>query len=352
LSIEGLKEERRIEQISKLFVESPSKSTAFFANPIVVYNLSKIYYDNKEYNNAISTGNQFLTRSEDKTKQSEIVKIIARSEFEKIENEMAELSPAESLKEAKVYIQNLNYNPAIVLLEPLANRNNSEAQYLLGTLYYNGTGVAKDVAKAADLFAKAAQDNNVDAQLKLGIIYLEGVGVTKSLTNSRFWLEQASENKHPSAAAALDNLSSEEKAASRAADKKKKEDEKKIEDAKKEADKKLEEEANIKEKEEVILEVVEDVKDEDIKGTDAEIIAMTLIKASSYYKGGLLTDAFNNYLIAAKKGNPVAQERIGWMYFKGKGVKKDKDLGIDWWKKAAQKGNGDAISYLTRLGEW
>ena len=84
------------------------------------------------------------------------MKIIARSEFEKIEYEMEELSPAESIREAKVYIQNLNYDQAITLLEPIANRNNSEALYLLGTLYFNGTGVTTDVAKAADLFAKAA----------------------------------------------------------------------------------------------------------------------------------------------------------------------------------------------------
>jgi TPR repeat protein len=348
LSIEGLKEEKRIEQISKLFAKSPSKSTAFFANPLVVYNLSKVYYDINEYDNAISAGNQFLNRSEDEAKQSEVVKIIARSEFEKIENEMEELSPAESIREIKVHIKSLDYDKALTLLEPLANRNNSEAQYLLGTLYYNGNGVPTDVAKAADLFAKAAQDNNVDAQLKLGIIYLEGVGVAKSLTNSRFWLEQASENKHPSAAAALDNLSTEEKAVNQAAEKKKKEDDKKEEDKRIEDQKK---EANNK-TEEVEGWVTEEVKEDQIKGTDAEIIAMTMTKANSYYKSGLLSDAFENYLIASKKGNPVAQERIGWMYFKGKGVKKDKKLGIEWWKKAAQKGNGTAISYLTRLGKW
>jgi TPR repeat protein/Zn-dependent peptidase ImmA (M78 family) len=332
LSIEGLKEEKRIEQISKLFAESPSKSTAFFANPLVVFNLSKVYYNNKEYDNAISTGNQFLTRSEDEAKQSEVVKIIARSEFEKIENEMAELSPEESVKEAKIHILNLDYDSAADLLEPLVNSNNSEALYLLGNLYYNGTGVETDLNKAADLYAKAAQDNNVDAQLKLGLLYLNGVGVTKSLTNSRFWLEQAAANKHPSAPAALDNLKTEEKAANKAAaeEKKKAEEAKTVEEEKK-------------------PEEVPEVKTE---GTDAEIIAISMTKANSYYDGGLYSDAFNNYLIAAKKGNPVAQERIGWMYFKGKGVKKDKDQGIEWWKKAAQKGNGAAISFLTRLGEW
>ena len=411
LSIEGLEEESRIEQISKLFVESPSKSTAFFANPLVVYNLSKYYYEISEYDNAISSGNQFLSRSGDEAKQSELVKIIARSEFEKIENEMEELSPAESLKEAKLYIQNLNYDAAVTLLEPLADRDNSEAQYLLGTLYYNGTGVKTDVVKAADLFAKSAQDNNADAQLKLGILYLEGVGVSKSFTNSRFWLEQASENNHPSAAAALDNLLSEEKEANKKAEKKiEEEKEEQINKKKKDADKviegeeenkgvvtnisnyvtrktsnrkqrkadkklkkeKEEEAKRIKKKNEIDKKIEEDMRKEgplkasrsepnykkeevtreDIKETNTEIIAKSIVKASSSFKNGSLTDSFENYLIAAKKGNAKAQERVGWMYFNGSGVKKDEKLGVEWSKKSAKQGNGAAISFLTRLDAW
>lgn len=325
LSIEGLDQQNRIAQISTLYAESSSKSTAFFSNPLVVYNLSKVYYKNREYDNAISLGNQFLSRSEDDTRKSEVVKIIARSEFEKIENEMAELTPAESISEAKVHIQNLDFEKAFEILTPIAERNSSEAQYLLGTLYFDGNGVPADTARAADLFAKAAQDNNADAQLKLGLIYLDGIGVSKSLTNSRFWLEQASENNHPSATAALLKLKVLEDAANR-----KREEEKKAEDVKKEE----------------VAEV------EDVIESDSEVLAKTLVKAESYYNSGLLSDAFENYLIAAKKGNAKAQERVGWMLFKGKGVKKDKKLGIEWWKKSARQGNGTAISFLTRLGEW
>ena len=320
MSIENLNKEKRIAQISKLYAESNSKSTAFFANPLVVYNLSKVYYKNKEYDNAISLGNQFLSRSEDEVKQSEIVKIVARSEFEKIENDLGELTPAESISEAKINIQNIDFQKAYEILTPLADINNSEAQYLLGTLYFEGNGVPTDSAKAADLFAKAAQDNNSDAQLKLGLIYLEGIGVSKSLTNSRFWLEQASENNHPSASSALSKLKVSE-----------------------DAEHRRKEEAKRVEEEEIVEEVIE---------TDAEVLAKTLVKAESYYNSGLLSDAFENFLIAARKGNAKAQERVGWMLFKGKGVKKDKDLGIEWWKKAARQGNGTAISFLTRLGEW
>ena len=316
LSIEGLDKEERIKQIGELYAESPSSRTAFFANPLVVYNLSKVYFKNKKYDKAISLGNQFLSRSEDPTKKTDIIEIVAKSEFEKIENEIAELTPDEALTQAAVHIQNLDYKKAQELLNPLASKNVSKAQYLLGVLHLEGKGYPVDAVKAADLFAKAAQNNNADAQLKLGYLYMEGNGVTKSLENSRFWIGKATESNHPDAAAASKAL-------------------KKLEDA-------IE-----RKKEEEKVAVIEELKE-----TESETLAMTLAKADTYFNNGLFSDAFENYLIAAKKGNASAQERVGWMYFKGKGVDKDKDLGIEWWKKAAMQGNGTAISFLTRLGKW
>ena len=316
LSIEGLDKEERIKQISELYVNSKAKQTAFFANPLVVYNLSKEYFKNKKYDKAISLGNQFLSRSEDPTRKTDIIEIVAKSEFEKIENEIAELTPDEALTQAAVHIQNLDYLKAQELLKPLAAKNVSKAQYLLGVLHLEGKGYPVDAVRAADLFAKAAQSNNADAQLQLGYLYMEGNGVTKSLENSRFWFTKASESNHPKAASALSSL------------------------------KKLEDAIETKKEEAKVAEINE------IKETEAETLAMTLAKADTYFNNGLMSDAFENYLIAAKKGNASAQERVGWMYFKGKGVDKDKDLGIEWWKKAAMQGNGTAISFLTRLGKW
>lgn len=316
LSIEGLDKEERIKQIGTLYAESNSKQSAFFANPLVVYNLSKVYFKNKKYDKAISMGNQFLSRSEDPTRKTDIIEIVAKSEFEKIENEIADLTPDEAITQAKVHIQNLDYKKALELLSPVAAKNVSQAQYLLGTLHLEGKGVPTNAVQAADLFAKAAQNNNSDAQLKLGFLYMEGNGVSKSLENSKFWLTKAAESNHPDAAAALNTL-------------------------------KTLEDAVIRKKEEEKAAEIEEIKE-----TEAEILAKTLAKADTYFNNGLYSDAFENYLIAAKKGNASAQERVGWMYFKGKGVDKDKDLGIEWWRKAALQGNGTAISFLTRLGKW
>lgn len=63
-------------------------------------------------------------------------------------------------------------------------------------------------------------------------------------------------------------------------------------------------------------------------------------------------DAYENFISAAKLGNAYAQEKVAWMLYKGKGVNKDKDAAMEWWRKAAKQGNIEAINILTRLGQW
>ena len=60
-----------------------------------------------------------------------------------------------------------------------AERGEAKAQLSLGTIYYNGEGVTKDVAKAVDWYQKAAEQGNADAQSNLGSMYDEGEGVPK-----------------------------------------------------------------------------------------------------------------------------------------------------------------------------
>jgi TPR repeat protein len=61
-----------------------------------------------------------------------------------------------------------------------ATKGDADAQYNLGKCYKYGRGVEKDVIKAADLFAKAADQGHVAAQLNLGYrCYRSGRGVEK-----------------------------------------------------------------------------------------------------------------------------------------------------------------------------
>jgi uncharacterized protein len=44
----------------------------------------------------------------------------------------------------------------------------------------------------------------------------------------------------------------------------------------------------------------------------------------------------------AEQGNASAQNSLGWMYAKGKGVKKDNSEAVKWFRKAAEQGNANA----------
>ncbi len=58
-------------------------------------------------------------------------------------------------------------------IQRIAESGNTDAQNDLGVLYYNGEGVAKDLAKAAEWYRKAAEKKHVRAKYNLGILYLD-----------------------------------------------------------------------------------------------------------------------------------------------------------------------------------
>tara|TARA_R100001369_G_scaffold46972_2_gene73406 strand:- start:3610 stop:5394 length:1785 start_codon:yes stop_codon:yes gene_type:complete len=313
LSIEGLDKEPRIKEISELYTQSSINNTAFFANPSVVYHLSKSFYKGKNYDKAITFGNQFLTRSQDPAKNGDIIEVIATSEFEKIEEGINGMSVEESVEKGALYIQNEEYSKAFELLSKAAESKNAQAQHLLGDLYLSGRGVDKDARKALNWYITAAQQGYVEAQYMAATCYYEGYGVFKNMKNARFWFNKAVEGNHPKAAEGLAKLEADENA-----------------------------------KKSTPTPVVKT----ETRETDVETIAKQVIKGDSYFNQRMYSDAFEMYLTPANKGNAYAQERIGWLYYKGKGIRKNKNLAVEWWKKSARQGNVNAINNLTRLGEW
>jgi TPR repeat protein len=45
----------------------------------------------------------------------------------------------------------------------------------------------------------------------------------------------------------------------------------------------------------------------------------------------------------ANEGNPMAQFRLGGLYYHGRGVAEDENMAIYWWKKSAATGNAEAM---------
>jgi uncharacterized protein len=74
-----------------------------------------------------------------------------------------------------------------------AERGNVQAQYVLGGAYYNGNGVAGNLAQGAQWLLKAAEGGYAPAQCDLGVMYQKGVGVDQSFDDAVKWYRKAAE---------------------------------------------------------------------------------------------------------------------------------------------------------------
>ena len=84
-------------------------------------------------------------------------------------------------------------SPALAaqLYEKLAAKGVSDAQYNLGVMYMNGTGVPANMQRAIELFKQAALQGAPDAAFNLGIIYGQGAGVPMDISEARKWFSMA-----------------------------------------------------------------------------------------------------------------------------------------------------------------
>ncbi len=60
-------------------------------------------------------------------------------------------------------------------------------------------------------------------------------------------------------------------------------------------------------------------------------------------------EAINWWLIAAEKGDAIPQLRLGEMYEQGRGVNRDLEQAIYWYRESANRGNTNARQALIRL---
>src|SRR5215471_16149102 len=79
-------------------------------------------------------------------------------------------------------------------LKANAEKGDAEAQYQLGLLYANGTGVSRSLTKAAKWTHKAADQGHARAEYQLGWDYTAGEGVKTNLTEAARWIRLAAEH--------------------------------------------------------------------------------------------------------------------------------------------------------------
>ena len=77
------------------------------------------------------------------------------------------------------------------ILEPIAERGDAPAQYLLGGLYAQGHGVPQDWARADAWERRAADQGFAPAQYALGVAYGRGLGLPRAPVQALVWFTLA-----------------------------------------------------------------------------------------------------------------------------------------------------------------
>lgn len=113
---------------------------------------------------------------------------------------------SENFDIAKQLIDDKKFDQAYHQLLPVAEAGDSRAQYVIGTFYYYGKGVAENHHTAATWFKKSAQQDLVDSQAILGHQYIHGDGVEKDLEKGISLLEIAASKGHGHACFLLGNV--------------------------------------------------------------------------------------------------------------------------------------------------
>lgn len=88
---------------------------------------------------------------------------------------------------------------ALTIFRNLADRDDRDAQFMLGVMQEGGHGVEKSLLKAAKWYVKAAEAGLPSAQFNLGIFYQFGQGIGKSAPQAFIWHNRAAIQGHASA---------------------------------------------------------------------------------------------------------------------------------------------------------
>jgi TPR repeat protein len=195
-----------------------------------------------------------------------------------------------------------------------AAQGNPQAEVRLGQIYYIGRGESQDYSQAATWFQKAAEHGNREAQQRLAQMYWEGRGVAADREKAKMWNELAARSAAPtpcyprteqvadSSSGGMGEALPDYPDLRRAAEKG---------------------DANAQ------FQLGERYYDERVRdpAKDAEV---------QKWLG-----------LAAAQENAQAEDRLGWINYRGNGVPQDYAQAAIWYRRAAEHGNLDA---MTRLG--
>lgn len=191
------------------------------------------------------------------------------------------------------YYEAKEYNKAISWLTKGANKGYSDAQYLLGLMYFNGEGCEKNTSTAVYWYRKSAEQDHAGAQCNLGYCYVNGIGVSENIFDGFDWTRKAYKN---GSNIAEENLSS----------------------------------------------YFRDFKLMAENGNTTAAFYLGLCYENGYGTSQNYYEAIKWYNVSANSGSPAGMNNLAYLSYYGLGTSVDKVSAICWWKKASENGNLNA----------
>src|SRR5260370_28730225 len=84
---------------------------------------------------------------------------------------------AQTVQDGLEALNKKDYQTALQIWRPLAERGDVQAQYNLARMYDEGLGIPMDDVEAVNWYRKAAEQGLVQAQGRLGVMYRRGRGL-------------------------------------------------------------------------------------------------------------------------------------------------------------------------------
>ena len=211
-----------------------------------------------------------------------------------------------------------DFEKALKMFMPLAERGDPVAQTYLGKMYQIGEGVKEDSQEAIKWLRKAAGQGYAEAQYKLGLLYLNGEGMKRHAAEAVKWLRKAAEQGHAMARCDLGDMYLEGLGVKKSID----------------------------EGMQLLLWVAE-------QGKDINAVLYAQWKLAELYREGKTVpqdsiEAMKWMRKVADSGEVSAQYDLGLMYFEGKDIEQDYAEAAQWFHKAAE---AQYVSSYYRLGQ-
>src|SRR5436190_838508 len=84
-------------------------------------------------------------------------------------------------------------------LNGIQKQRNKDAQYNVGTMYYNGQSVSQDYKKAFEWYMESATQGDAQAQSAVAAMYLRGLGIKQDNKTALQWYTKAAKQGYADA---------------------------------------------------------------------------------------------------------------------------------------------------------